>query len=93
MIVRLPRGKTASLEDLLDAGRLAVHFSKRRDRGRAEVLYTPRKYVRKSRGSRPGAVLVERSKCLVVDADPERLRRVLATADEAPSDSDRRVPS
>ena len=83
VLVRLPRGKTASLECLLDAGELALHFSKGRGRPLCEILYTPAKWVRKRKGSAPGLVEVQRSKTLRLEHDEARLARVLATAEEA----------
>ncbi len=89
VVIRMPRGRTASLEDLLDAAALAVHFSKRRGAAAAEVIYTQRKHVRKERGARPGAVSVARGKTLFVTAAAERARRLLAAAqdDAAPRES------
>lgn len=80
VVLRLDKGKSASPEDLIDAALLAAHYSKRRGAARCEVMWTPRKYVRKPKGARPGAVLVERSKTLRIDLDAERLKAVLATA-------------
>jgi predicted ribosome quality control (RQC) complex YloA/Tae2 family protein len=82
VVVRLPREKTASLETLLDAAALAAHFSKARGRGSVEVIYTPRKFVRKPKGMKPGAVTVERSKSVRVQPDAERLKRVLGTGND-----------
>jgi predicted ribosome quality control (RQC) complex YloA/Tae2 family protein len=79
VVVRLPREKSASLETLLDAATLAMHFSKARGRGSVEVIYTPRKFVRKPKGMKPGAVTVERSRSVRVQFDAVRLKRVLAT--------------
>jgi predicted ribosome quality control (RQC) complex YloA/Tae2 family protein len=67
------------LESLLDAGTLALWFSKARGRPRAEVLWTPRKHVRKPKGLAPGKVEVVRSKTLLIDFEKERLARLLAT--------------
>lgn len=86
VVLRVERGKNASLDDLLDAARLAVHFSKRRGAARATVTYTPRKYVRKGRG-KPGLAIVERGKTLVIDHDPVRLADLLAGHDVQRSDS------
>ncbi|MBI4878190.1 MAG: DUF814 domain-containing protein [Planctomycetes bacterium] len=83
VVIRLPRGRTASLEDLLDAAALAVHFSKRRGAAGAEVIYTQRKHVRKERGAKPGAVSVARSKTLFVTGAAERARRLVAAQDDA----------
>ena len=83
VLVRLPRGKTASLECLLDAGELALHFSKGRGRPICEIIYTPAKWVRKRKGTAPGLVEVQRSKSLRLEHDESRLARVLATLEDA----------
>lgn len=80
VVVRVPRGKVASPETLLDAAHLALHYSQARGRPRAEVLWTQRKWVRKPKGLAPGQVRVDRSRTLLVEFDPELLARVLATA-------------
>lgn len=77
VVVRIPKGKTASLETLLDAGHVAVHFSKARGAAVAEVVYTQAKHVRKPKGLPPGAVLPGQTKSLSVRIDEDRLRRVL----------------
>lgn len=79
VVVRLDRGKTASLETLLDAGTLALWFSKARGRPHAEVIYTPRKNVRKPKGFALGLVEVLRSKTLQIRFEDDRLRRLLDT--------------
>lgn len=78
VIVRLPKGKTASLETLLDAATLAIHFSKARGQDRVDVIYTFAKHVRKPRGSPPGAVVPVDPRTLTVRVEPERLQRLLA---------------
>ena len=80
VVIRLDRGKTASLESLLDGATLAVHFSKARGHGEALVIYTPAKFVRKRKGMKPGAVEVQRFKTLSIRQDSQRLARLLATA-------------
>ena len=80
VIVRAEKGKSVPLDTLLDAAELAIHYSKARERTRADVSYTPRKYVRKPRGSKPGLVALERSETLHVVPDGGRLARVLGTA-------------
>ena len=76
VVIRLPKGKTASLEDLTSAAALAVHYSKRRGHGLCEVAYTPRKYVRKGRRMPPGAVTLDRFKTLTL-RNPEDLFQAL----------------
>jgi predicted ribosome quality control (RQC) complex YloA/Tae2 family protein len=80
VIVRNQPNKTVPLETLLDAGALAVHYSKVRGNTRADVSYTPRKYVKKPRGAKPGLVEIANEKTIRPDGDPERLARVLSTA-------------
>lgn len=82
VVVRLPKGKTASLETLLDAGALAVHFSKARGESRIDVVYTQKKHVRKPKGLPAGAVVPAQTKTLTVHRDEARLARLLAGTDE-----------
>lgn len=83
VVVRLPKNKTASLETLLDAATLAVHFSKARGEPRIDVIYTFRKNVRKPKGLPAGAVVPSQTKTVTVLEDDERLRRLLDSAGEA----------
>jgi predicted ribosome quality control (RQC) complex YloA/Tae2 family protein len=77
VIVRVPRGKTASLETLLDAATLAVHFSKARGVSPCDVVYTLAKFVRKPKGAPPGQVTISQEKSLRVRLEPARLQRLL----------------
>jgi predicted ribosome quality control (RQC) complex YloA/Tae2 family protein len=83
VVVRLPKGKTASLDTLLDAGTLAVHFSKARGERTVDVIYTLAKNVRKPKGLPPGAVVPSQQKSLNVRLDESRLRRLLDSAGES----------
>lgn len=86
VIVRLPKGKTASLETLLDAATLAVHFSKARGEGRIDVVYTLRKHVRKPKGLPAGAVVPSQTKTITVHRDDARLQRLLASSPQPDAD-------
>jgi predicted ribosome quality control (RQC) complex YloA/Tae2 family protein len=77
VVVRTPRAQGVTSEALLDAAALAVHFSKSRGAGRAEVRYTQRKFVSRPRGAPPGLVAIAGEKSLVVDLDRARLERLL----------------
>jgi predicted ribosome quality control (RQC) complex YloA/Tae2 family protein len=77
VLVRLPKGKTASLETLLDAATLAIHFSKARGEDRVDVVYTFAKNVRKPRGSPAGSVVPTNPRTLTVRVEPTRLQRLL----------------
>ena len=80
VVVRLPKQKTASLETLLDAATLAVYYSKARGEPRIDVVYTPRKNVRKPKGLPPGAVVPSQTKTVTVLTDPQRLNRLLQSS-------------
>jgi predicted ribosome quality control (RQC) complex YloA/Tae2 family protein len=82
VVVRVPKGKTASLETMLDAAHVAAHFSKARGAETFEVVYTFAKHVRKPKGLPPGQVTAAQTKTLHVRLEPDRLRRLLDQAGE-----------
>ena len=77
VIVQLGKGQTCAAEDLVDAAHLAAHFSDARDEKAVDVQYTPRRYLRKPKGSAPGAVVVDREKVLPLRFDAALLRALL----------------
>jgi hypothetical protein len=77
VIVSLEKGHTCPAEDLVDAAHLAAHFSDARDEKAVDVQYTPRRYLRKPKGSAPGAVVVDREKVLALRFDAALLRSLL----------------
>jgi len=82
VVIRVPdENRPPPLETLLDAATLAVHHSRARGSTKIEVSHTARKNVRKPRGAPPGQVTMAGEKTLLVDPDPERLRRLLGTRD------------
>ncbi len=56
------------------AAQLAAFYSKRKNHSLCPVIYTPKKYVRKPKGSVPGQVVVEREKVLLVIPDSGSFR-------------------
>jgi hypothetical protein len=74
-IIRLPAGKSAPLETLLDAANLILHFSGARQ-GKTEVDYTFKKHVKRIRDSSEASYTG--NKTLIIEPDPERIRRLLA---------------
>jgi hypothetical protein len=64
---------------LLDACELAVHFSRLKTAGRADVHVAPIKNVRKPKGAKPGLVFVTGGKTIHVRRDPKRLESILAS--------------
>ncbi len=82
VVVRLPKGKTASLDTLLDAGTLAVHFSKARGERTIDVVYTFAKNVRKPKGLPAGAVVPSQTKTISVRLEESRLKRLLSGSED-----------
>jgi hypothetical protein len=77
VVVPLAKGASCPPEVLVEAAHLAAHFSEAKSEARVEILYTPRKYVRKPKGSPPGSVAVDREKVMVLRRDEALLRRLL----------------
>ena len=82
VVVRIEKGRQASLETLLEAGTLAIHFSKVRGAEHEEVIYTQARHVKKPKGLPPGKVLAHQTRSIRVKVDPERLRRVLSSGEQ-----------
>ena len=76
VIVRLKKEQTVPHETLKDAATLTLWFSDLRKSGKGEVIYTLRKFVKKSKGQKPGAVQVTRDKALWIECKEERLERL-----------------
>jgi hypothetical protein len=81
VIVPLEKNHTCPAEDLIDAAHLAAHFSDAREEKAVDVQYTPRRYLRKPKGSAPGAVVVDREKVLLLRFDAALLRSLLERED------------
>ena len=56
VVVPLEREEACPPDLLRDAAMLAAHFSQARGQARVDVIYTPRRYVRKPRKSAAGSV-------------------------------------
>ncbi len=65
-------------KSLLDACELAVHFSKMKNAGVADVHVAPVKEVKKPKGAKAGLVYVRRGKTIHLRRDPKRLQNILA---------------
>ena len=77
VVIPLARNEDCPPELLCDAATLAAHFSSARGADRADVIYTPRRYVQKPRKSAPGSVQVLREKVFRLQLEPARLKRLL----------------
>jgi predicted ribosome quality control (RQC) complex YloA/Tae2 family protein len=74
-------GKTVPLDILLDAGNLALFYSKGRKSGEGDLFYTQVKYLRRAkggpRGKAPkGLVITKKEKNLHVRVEAERLKEL-----------------
>lgn len=77
VIIKSKKDKTIPLEVLLDAGNLAVHFSKAKENGKADLYYTQCKYLRRAKDSKLGLVLPTQEKNLTIILDDKRIKRLL----------------
>lgn len=66
VLIKYKSGMTFPKSVLERAGELAGYYSKNRNESLCAVIYTPVKFVRKVKGSAPGAVMVDRENILMV---------------------------
>ncbi len=76
VFIKTIKGKSVPLETLLDAGNLALHYSRAPRSGKGDLYYTEVKYLRRAKGAAQGTVLPTREKNLTVEIDPKRLARL-----------------
>ncbi|MCL2705103.1 MAG: NFACT RNA binding domain-containing protein [Spirochaetaceae bacterium] len=77
VFIKAFRGKSIPLETLIDAGNLAVFFSKGKNSGKGEVYYTQVKYLRRAKDSKKGTVLPTQEKNLSISLDDKILKKFL----------------
>lgn len=77
VIVPIDKGQSCPGDDLVDAAHLAAHFSDRQKDAVVDIQYTPKRYLRKPKGSPPGFVVVDREKVLALRIDHARTARLL----------------
>lgn len=75
--IKAQKDRTVPLPVLLDGASLAIHFSKARKNGKADLYYTHVKYLRRVKGGKTGLVIPTQEKNLVAEEDEERVRRLL----------------
>lgn len=69
-------GKSVPLEIMIDAGTLALHYSKGRTAGAGDLYYTQAKYLRRAKNGPKGLVLPTQEKNLHIKIDEPRLREL-----------------
>ena len=81
VIIKSIAGKSIPLETILDAGNLALLFSKAKEAGKADLYYTQVKHLKRPKGGKQGLVLPTQEKNLTIQLDHERVQRLFATTD------------
>jgi predicted ribosome quality control (RQC) complex YloA/Tae2 family protein len=76
VFIKARKNKSVPLEVLIDAGNLAVFYSKARNSGEADLYYTFVKYLRRAKKGPKGLVLPSQEKNLHIKLDADRLRRL-----------------
>jgi len=76
VFIKNRRGKTIPLDILIDAGNLAVFYSKARNAKTADLYYTQVKYLRRAKNAPRGTVLPTHEKNLTVTLDEQRIRKL-----------------
>ncbi len=76
VFIKNQKGKTIPLEVLLDAGNLAVFYSKARKAKTADLYYTQVKHLRRAKNGPKGTVLPSNEKNLTITLDSTRLKRI-----------------
>ncbi|MDR1143617.1 MAG: NFACT family protein [Spirochaetaceae bacterium] len=76
VFIKYRPGKTVPLEILLDAGNLALFYSKGRASGRGDLYYTQVKYLRRAKNGPKGLVIPAQEKNLGIVLDRNRLKRL-----------------
>ncbi len=74
-VIPIQAGKSASLETLLDAAHLVIHYSGGENWGKAEVDYTFKKYVKRIKNSTEASY--HHNKTLIIQIDQSRIKRLL----------------
>ena len=81
VFIKQRSGKTVPLDILLDAGNLAIFYSKGRNSGEGDLFYTPVKYLRRAKNGpkgkvQKGLVIPTQEKNLHIKVETQRLREL-----------------
>ena len=74
VFIKQRAGKSVPLEILLDAGNLAIFYSKGRNNGKGDLFYTQVKYLRRVKDGPKGLVIPTQEKNLHINLEDKRLR-------------------
>ncbi len=76
VFIKARAGKSIPLETLLDAGTLALYYSKARSAGAGDLYYTHVKYLRRAKNGPKGLVIPMQEKNLHVRIEDNRIREL-----------------
>jgi predicted ribosome quality control (RQC) complex YloA/Tae2 family protein len=76
VFIKQRSGKSYPLDILLDAGNLALFYSKARGEKSGDLFYTPVKYLRRAKNGRQGLVIPSQEKNLHITLEEQRLREL-----------------
>lgn len=76
VFIKAQKNKTVPLDILLDAGNLAVYYSKARTNTKVDLYYTHVKYLRRAKNGPKGLVIPTQEKNLCISPDKDRLRKL-----------------
>jgi predicted ribosome quality control (RQC) complex YloA/Tae2 family protein len=76
VFIKQRSGKSFPLEIMLDAGNLAIFYSKGRNNAEGDLFYTPVKYLRRAKNAPKGLVIPTQEKNLHIKLDEKRLREL-----------------
>jgi len=76
VFIKQRAGKSFPLDILLDAGNLAIFYSKGRNNGQGDLFYTHVKYLRRAKNGPKGLVIPTQEKNLHVKVEDSRLREL-----------------
>ena len=79
VFIRSAKGKSIPLDAMLDAGNLAIYYSKGRNSGQGDIYYTQIKHLRRVKGGKTGLVIPTSEKNLFIKLDSKRLARLKKT--------------
>lgn len=73
VFIKSKKNKTFPLNILIDAGILALYYSKGKSNGKADIKYTQVKHLRKIKKGKPGQVIASNDKNIYITIDKNRL--------------------
>ena len=76
VFIKAKPGKTVPLDILLDAGNLALFYSKGRNNGEGDLFYTPVKFLRRAKNGPKGLVIPTQEKNLHIILEERRLQEL-----------------